>query len=311
MTYNDLISGLQLNSLGNESPSSEIPVEYDAPNDLLPLFDIDTFKQDLITSSAKKNKSFMETSERFNAYDVVHSCIRTPLFRLMGYPVTKYSDNWLPVRLRGEIGTACHNFLQDVSSSFTECEVYLRIPSIFMSVKIDALIGTATLVEIKTCSYADYAKILKTNQARIEDYYQALLYKYLLENFVIESRAQDIDTKKYNLPKFEKYNIKTIQMIYICHELFNSDTTLDKAVAESKILKQQLKSKYNYMWFIKALNYDLTTYDSSTHISVLQDKIIELNNYINEKRIPAMSHKYVDKKKCFFCLYSKTCAKIE
>jgi hypothetical protein len=100
-------------------------------------------------------------------------------------------------------------------------------------------------------------------------------------------------------------------MIYICHELFSSDKNLDESVAESKLLKKSLNSKYNYMWFIKVLNYDLTKFDFSTHISILQEKIIELNNYMDKKAIPPMSHKYTDKKKCFFCLYSKTCAKTE
>lgn len=272
------------------------------------LFSVDQFKQDLIDSSAKKNKGFIDYSERFNAYDIAHFCIRTPLFRILKQEIDDYSDNWLPVKMRGVIGTACHDFIQGTSTSFTEDEVYLRIPSIKTSVKIDCLTGNSTLVEIKSCSYADYAKILKTNQARQTDFYQALLYKYLLETYIDESRNQEIEKDKYHLPKLDSYDIKTIQMIYVCHELFSSNSvTLDEAVNDAKKLKKQLNSKYNYMWFIKTLNYDLTTHDYSPYIDMLKDKIDELNKYLDKREIPPMNHKYTDTKKCFFCLYSKPC----
>jgi hypothetical protein len=180
-----------------------------------------------------------------------------------------------------------------------------------MSVKIDCLTGLNTVVEIKTCSYADYAKILKSNNARVEDFYQALLYRYLLENYIDEAKQQDIDLKKYNLPVHDKYDITTIQMIYVCHELFSSDySSLDQAVAESKELKKQLNTKYNYMWFIKAINYDMTAADYSSHIAMLADKIKVSNEFIQSNTIPPLNHKYVDKKKCFFCLYKKNCSTI-
>lgn len=272
------------------------------------LFSVEQFKQDLIVSSAEKNKGFIEYSERFNAYDIAHFCIRTPIFRILKQEIENYSDNWLPVKMRGVIGTACHDFIQGSSTSFTEDEVYLRIPSINTSVKIDCLIGDSTLVEIKSCSYADYAKILKTNQARQTDFYQALLYKYLLENYLDESKQQKVEKDKYHLPKLDSYNIKTIQMIYVCHELFSSNSvTLDECVNDAKKLKKLLNSKHNYMWFIKPLNYDLTATDYSPYINMLKDKIDELNTYLNKKEIPPMNHKYTDTKKCFFCLYSKPC----
>lgn len=314
------LEGLKINNLMVETIINNINSDVNTKNsqeheeirNKTELFNINNFKQDLIDKSSEKNKEFIEYSERFNAYDVAHFCIRTPIFRILKYDIADYSDNWLPVKMRGIIGNACHDFIQSTSSTFTETEVYLRVPSLNISVKIDCLIGDSILVEIKSCSYADYAKILKTNNARQDDFYQALLYKYLLENYTTESRQQQLEKNKYHLPKLDSYNIKTIQMIYVCHELFSSNSvSLDEAVNDSKTLKKQLNSKYNYMWFIKPLNYDLVKHDYSSHINILKDKIFELNKYLNQKQIPPMTHKYVNTNKCFFCLYSKICKQIE
>lgn len=310
MNYEDLIKGLELNN--QSSIVSDIPIK-EVPTPILEpvLFTVEDFKQNLKENSANSNKRFIATSERLNAYDIVHSCIRNPIFRLLGTPIHDYSDNWLPVKLRAAFGSACHDFLQTNSACFTETEVYLRIPSINMSVKIDCLTGTNILVEIKTCSYADYDKILKSGHARTEDFYQALLYRYLLENHIDEAKSQDVDLNKYSLPVHDKYNINTIQMIYVCHELFSSDyNTLDQALQESKELKRQLKTKYNTMWFIKAINYDLVAHDYNPHVELIKDKIKESNEYIQSNSIPPMNHKYVDSKKCFFCLYKKHCSTV-
>lgn len=322
MLYEDLIKGLELNNqlstIPIENNQLSNPTEVVMPIQPLittteepPLFTVEDFKQNLRTKSALSNKKFIDTSERLNAYDIVHSCIRNPIFRLLGTPIPDYSDNWLPVKLRSSFGSACHDFLQTNSACFTETEIYLRIPSINMSVKIDCLTGLNTLVEIKTCSYADYSKILKTNHARTEDFYQALLYRYLLEHHIDEAKSQDVDLKKYSLPKHDKYNITNIQMIYVCHELFSSDyNTLDQAVQESKELKRQLKSKYNTMWFIKVINYDLVKSNFDPHVEMIKDKINESNKFLQAKMVPTMDHKYVDPKKCFFCLYKNHCSTI-
>ena len=312
MLYDDLIKGLSLNSLSE--PAEEVKKPEIGPtinNSNLELFNVEEFKKHLKINSAKSNKNFIDNSERLNSYDIVHSCIRNPIFRLLGTPIHDYSDNWLPVKLRTTIGTACHEFLQNTYNSFTENEIYLRIPSLNISVKIDSLIGTNVLVEIKSCSYNDYAKILKSNHARTEDFYQALLYKYLLENHIQEAKSQQIDLKKYTLPQYDSYDIETIQMIYVCHELFSSDySSLDQAVNESKQLKSQLKSKYNYMWFVKVINYDLKSLNFNPHIEMIKDKIKEANLYLDAKQIPSLDHKYVDKGKCFFCLYKNHCSTI-
>jgi len=316
MLYENLLKGLELNSRSttvstedNQLSNSVQPVSTPLKEPVL--FTVEGFKQNLKINSALSNKKFIDNSARLNAYDIVHSCIRNPIFRLLGTPIPDYSDNWLPVKLRAAFGTACHEFLQDNSNNFTETEIYLRVPSINISVKIDCLTGLHTLVEIKTCSYSDYSTILKTNQARAEDFYQALLYKNLLETHIEEAKQQEIDLKKYNLPIYDKYDIKNIQMIYVCHELFSSDyDTLDKAVQESKELKRQLKSKYNTMWFIKVLNYDLCKYDVTSHINKIVDKLNESNKFLNAKQVPLLNHKYVDKKKCFFCLYKEHCSTI-
>jgi hypothetical protein len=307
MLYNELNDGLILNSL----TENNVEKKNETGNTPPALFSVENFKQDLKNKSSDSNLNFIEHSERLNAYDVVHSCIRTPIFRLLGTPLSDYSDNWLPVKLRSTFGTAFHEFLQNTYKDFTETEIYLRVPSLNISVKIDCLIGTDTLVEIKSCGYSDYAKILKSGRARSNDVNQALLYKYLLENYTQETKQQNVDLKKYSVPAHDSYNIKTIQMIYACHELFSSDyNSLDQAISESKELKKQLNSKYNYMWFLKVINYDLTSDNFSSHVNIINDKIKEANSYLTNKTIPPLTHKYVDKTKCFFCLYKNPCSKI-
>jgi len=62
--------------------------------------------------------------------------------------------------MRSTIGTAIHDFVQSNTNQFTESEVSLKIPSIKFSGRLDNLIGPNILVEIKSCTYSDYEKLL-------------------------------------------------------------------------------------------------------------------------------------------------------
>lgn len=306
MTYDELLHGLMLNGIIAPEfiPEDNIKSETHSK-----LFDVDDFIIDLRKYSYDSNKKFIDNSERLNAYDLAHSCIRTGIFRVLNYPIKNYANNWLPIVLRGIMGTSAHELIQSVSKTFTEKEVYLRIPSRKISVKIDCLINTDVLVEIKTCPYTEYDKILKTGHARIGDFLQAILYKYLLETHIEESKKQELPKDRYFLPKFDKYDIKMIQMIYICNDLFSSESDLDTSVKYAKDLRKKLNSKYNTMWFIKSINYDLSKINIKTHISMLKEKLDVANQYLDEQKVPPMTNKFVDKKKCFFCLYKTVCNK--
>ena len=316
--YQELLEGLKLNSI----VSSELPNNSNKPNvnsvnstntefKRVQPFSVDNFQQDLIEKSYKKNKYFADNTTRLNAYDIVHSCIRTVVFRMLGYPVKSYKDNWLPVAYRTTLGSATHDFIQNTSTSFTENEVYLRIPSKNISVKIDCITNDDTIVEIKSCTYNDYSKIIHSNEARSEDFYQALLYKMLLENHLDESKSQDLGERanKYNLPKLNKYNINKIQMIYVCHELLAADKTIEDSIEFAKKLKRLLKSKFNSLWFIKPILYNLDNDRYKFHLQLLNERLEETQSFIDNKIIPTMDHRFVDKTKCFFCLYKDVCEK--
>jgi hypothetical protein len=64
------------------------------------------------------------------------------------------------------------------------------------------------------------------------------------------------------------------------------------------------------MWFVKVINYDLKSLNFNPHIEMIKDKIKEANLYLDAKQIPSLDHKYVDKGKCFFCLYKNHCSTI-
>jgi hypothetical protein len=311
MDYSSLIEGLALNNITpeisdfNNTDTSNLEEKYS-------VFDVNNFIQELKVNSQVSNKRFHDSSERFNSYDIAHTCIRSVLFRIFHYPLYDYSDSWLPVKLRTNLGTACHDFLQQ-SKMFTETEVYLRVPSKNISVKIDCLINNNVLVEIKSCNYADYDQIIKKNLPRTKDIYQAVLYKHLLENDLEESSKQDFteeEIRKYNFPKHESYKIKTIQFIYICHELVCADTeSIEQDIEFSKRLKKFLKSKNNKFWFIKTIELNLENFNIVNIENHVTDKLKELQKYHSVKQIPDMNNKYVDLKSCFFCLFKETCSR--
>jgi CRISPR/Cas system-associated exonuclease Cas4 (RecB family) len=58
---------------------------------------------------------------------------------------------------------------------------------------------------------------------------------------------------------------------------------------------------------MKALTIDLSKVDSNQYVSYIEDKIKEINLYLDKKTPPPLDHKYIDKKDCYFCLYNKIC----
>ena len=201
MDFSSLIEGLELNNIGLlEDNIDNTKIGIGNINNII-TFSVSDFQKELKLNSQKNNKYFHNNTDRFNAYDIAHNCIRSVLFRTFKFPLKDYSDSWLPVKLRTDLGNACHTFIQS-SKIFTEQEVYLRVPSLNISTKIDCLINNNVLVEIKSCNYTDYSAIIKNNLPRTKDLYQAVLYKHLLENYLDESASQVLtpdEIKKYNL----------------------------------------------------------------------------------------------------------------
>jgi len=162
---------------------SSIPVDYSP-------FNIDVFNQELFEKSEQKNQLYREAVQNINAYDISSGCIREIFYKLTNTPVKSFADKWLPILLRSTIGTAIHEFIQSNTNQFTEGEVSLKIPSIKFSGRLDNLIGPNILIEIKSCTYADYEKIIRTRKPRVSDFYQAIVYKYILENILMRLEIQ-------------------------------------------------------------------------------------------------------------------------
>jgi hypothetical protein len=209
--------------------------------------------------------------------------------------------------MRGVIGTSIHDFIQSVDNIFTETEVCLKIPSLQISARTDALINNNILVEVKSCTYSDYDNILKNRSPRNADFYQAVFYKYLLENHIDEIRQQQ-PTRSGRLPKYDNYDIKYIQLIYLCHELIASDSsTLSEDIKFSKNLKRKLDSKRNPFWFLTTLTVDLTKIDIKIYEDYILEKYKTIKHSIDSNNIISMDNKFIDTKGCFFCVYKNVC----
>jgi hypothetical protein len=314
MSYENLIAGLYSNNLINQNLESKVEVKTIEQPATPPkqsfvktqLFSVDFFKEKLKEKSANKNKEYQNVSQNISAYDIF-SCIRIPYFRINSFPIEDYSNNWLPIEMRAALGSAAHDFIQGVPDVFTETEVCLKVPDLKLSIRLDALINDDVLVEIKSCSYSDYDKILSSKKPRVKDFYQTMLYKHLLENY-LDIVKQQKPSRNGSLPKLNSYNIKYIQFIYICHELIAADAdSISESLALSKTLKKQLDSRNNPFWFIKSLTIDLSKIDSNVYINLISDKITQINYHLNNKTIPSLDNQYIDKKDCYFCLYNKIC----
>ena len=315
MSYENLLAGLYTNNLTPENPFETDPrqkkpqvEEEEPPPNKVQLFSVDDFKDKLRDRNGKKNKNYQDHSVNITSYDIF-SCIRIPFFRIGSYPVEDYSNSWLPIEIRATMGTAVHEFIQGVPGVFTETEVRLKVPSLRISLQLDGLINDNVIVEIKSCGYTDYEKILKSNKPRSKDFYQTMIYKYIIENHLEETRNQPSSRAGSSLALLDKYNIDYIQFIYVCHELISAEAeTISESIDMSKVLKRQLESRRNPFWFMKTLTIDLTKFDATPYVDYIKAKINAINTYLESNQPPPLDHKYINKKDCYFCLYNKICS---
>jgi len=268
-------------------------------------FDINIYSEELKERNVLKNKSYNEHNTNMSAYDVAVNCIGSTVMKILNYPVKDWSNKWLPVVVRSTIGQAIHDVIQDNSSQFTEQEASMKVPSINFSGRLDCMNGNNCLIEIKSCPYGDYKKIIKNHQARIGDFYQLVVYKYILENHLTECQNQPRNTLRSDPPKQSNYNIDTFQFIYVAHDINSSDVdSISQAIKEITATKKLLNSKYNKFFFMTSLVMDLTTLDMAIYTDQIVEKINAINECIRHKKLPDADNKFIDTKKCFFCLYN-------
>lgn len=271
-------------------------------------FDIGLFSKELYNKSSEKNKIYRIMSNSITSYDLASNCIREVVFRLKNTPVESFADKWLPIMMRSVLGNAIHEFIQNNSSQFTEKEVSIKVPSLRFSGRIDCLIGSSILVEIKSCTYSDYMKIINSRQPRLSDFYQAVCYKYFLENYLHEIKNSDVQIRTVR-PALDKYYIKQIQFIYVAHDVTASDVeSLDEILQRIKELKKLLNSRSNSFFFISSLVIDATEDVVLPYVNYIKDKLTRINYYLDNDIIPTKDDPYIDTSKCYFCLYSKLCS---
>lgn len=274
----------------------------------LKLFKTTDFINDLQSRSHEKNKERLNKGKNINAYDISVECIRKVLFKLLNYPVKDYSDNWLPISMRGTIGNAVHDFIQE-SNLFTETELILKVPSLRISGRLDGMINNNVMVGIKSVAYKDYETILKKQLPRKTDFIQEIIYTYLIENHLEEIKKQK-PYFNFKLPSLDKYNIEYLQFIYVCHELIASDDQgMTNDINFSKSLKKKLSSRSNPFWFITTLTIDLKGVDTQKYIDYILEKVQEINTHFDQNKIPELNNKFVDTKQCYFCIFNKICSK--
>jgi len=270
-------------------------------------FDVELFTKEVARKSDSKGRAYSHLTQNISGYDIASKCIADVVFKLQNTPVESFASKWLPIAMRGTIGTAIHDFIQGTSDQFTELEPSLKIPSIRFSGRLDGLIGNNVLVEIKSCTYADYAKIIKSRSPRMADFYQVMTYKYILENYLHEAQTANVK-RRTQPPVLSKYDIDTVQFIYVCHEILASDIEdFGEMLKNIKQIKKTLNSRSNSFFFITALTVKLTPEISKPYIEFVQDKIRRINWYIDNNKQPTSDEPYINKKGCFFCLYDRIC----
>ena len=273
-------------------------------------FDIGLFLDELYDNSEKKNREYnLKFAKNINAYDLTTNCIGQVIYKLQKTPVRSFADKWLPILMRGVIGNAVHDFIQSNTKQFTELERVLKVPSIRFSGRLDGLVGWNVLSEIKSCPYSDYRKIIKTQKPRASDFFQVIIYRYMLHHYLEEIQSLKLRKKaSYKPPSLKKYNINKIQFIYVAHDLVADDTE-DFSVALKKIamLKKQLTSRTNKFFFITSLVIDINDEIAKPFEDRMLGKLKRINEYVETNRFPTINDPYVDKTKCFFCLYKEIC----
>lgn len=322
--FNDLmkmldVSGIESAKIAAEEALADTVLEVnpqEAQIEILPTlptsyepFNIDTFIKELYERSSVRNQLYRESIQNISAYDISSGCIREIIYKLANTPVESFADKWLPILMRSTIGTAIHEFIQNNTNQFTEREVSLKIPSIRFSGRLDNLIGPNNLIEIKSCPYSDYEKIITTRKPRVSDFYQSMTYKYILENHLEEARDPKIEIRKGTVkPKFDKYEIKTVQFIYVAHDVTATDVDSFAEILERiKQLKRLLNSKSNSFFFITTMVVDVTNGVATPFLEYVKNKINAINHYMEIQQLPNMDDPYIDTKACFFCMYKKIC----
>ena len=270
-------------------------------------FDISTFCQELKEKSEVKNKIYAENACSISGYSIAHDCIANTVKKILNEPIPSFADKWLPIIMRTTIGTAIHDAIQENTKQFTEVEPSIKVPSIRFSGRMDALIGNNVLVEIKSCTYTDYQKIIKKQQPRKEDFIQAMTYKYILEEHLAEAQNPGVPTRTQP-PALDNYNINKIQFIYVAHDVCSADVEdFGQAVEAAKNVRKQLNSRYNKFFFMTGVTLDTSSFDTTPYLEYIKNKIAAINWYIDNNKIPTKDDPFVDTKKCFFCLYQRNC----
>ena len=277
-------------------------------------FDISVFEDELYNKSYEQNKVRLNYShQNITGYDICSNCIQEVIFKLRNTPITQYADCWLPIFMRTEIGNATHKFIQSNTSQFTETELNLKVPSIRFYGKIDYAIGSSILGEIKSVPYNEYASIVKNQKPREKDFLQLMTYVYMIENYLDEILSEDTKVSKRNglKPQLNQYDIKTIQFLYIAHDIISSNETESLTAARKRIteLKRQVRSKNNQFFFISAVTLDINDEVKEPVFKYIKDKISDIHHYMNTNTNPDKDSRFVqaNPNKCLFCLYNEIC----
>ena len=270
------------------------------------LFETSEFVKMIDVASSAKKKHIYNNQEYVSAYDISTNCVRHVVLKLLNYPLPSYRDSWLPIGFRGALGSAVHNYIQENYTGFTELEASIKVPSIKTSVRLDAMINDNVLVEIKSCPFADYEKIIKSRTPRDPDFYQTIFYRWLLQNHLSEAKTQ---TKlRTQPPSLQKYNINKIQFIYVAHDLISADV---ESLASSRRLianmKKVLKSRYNQFYFMTTLTLDLDAIDVGPYEAYVVQKLNIILECLQNNTVPSLDNKFIDKSNCFFCPYYNIC----
>jgi hypothetical protein len=304
--FKDFISDQQENKIVQEISQQIVVPNLAAINEQNRFFDLDEFINETYTRNTNKNKEAIIKQKYMSSYDVASSCISNIIYKIRNTPIKSYASKWLPIVLRSYLGNAVHSFIQN-SNQFTEQEVSLKIPSIRVSGRLDCLINNDVLVEVKSLPYKEYKKIIKSQTPRINDFYQTILYKYLLENHLEEAKNHTEETRSQK-PKLDYYNIRYLQFIYVVHDIMSSDIeSLEEALACVDHVKKVLNSKSSTFYFMTNMLIDLNNYDLTPYIKYITGKIQRVNYYIDNNLDVAKDDEYVDPKACFFCLYPSIC----
>ena len=262
------------------------------------LFSIESFLEECVKRINECELVRFGYSSYISAYDISHDCIRKTLYRLLGYPLPDFRYLWPGLQLRGTIGSAIHEFIQS-HYSFTETEVELFVPSLNVSVRLDALIGNNVLVEIKSLPFKDLETIVRSNTPRKHDLLQTVLYKHLLESHLDEiKKATD-----RRIPKQSRYCIEYIQFIYVAHDIVASDLTLSEALQETKRVRRFLRSKGLDFIFVVTVDGN----NVQEEMNYVVKKLSRINEYHRKRVLPDLSDEFVDRKQCGFCPYRDLC----